>query len=130
MCQKIICNKCKSNTCLIKKHCPVEWLNRIEVKKIQVEHQAKEVVFKEGGYVEGIYFIQHGKVKVVSKGADKREQIVRTSIDGQVLGHRGFGDDKYPVSAVAISDTTVCFIDNDTLYGAFMEHPKLTLHMM
>src|ERR1035437_3491546 len=130
MTKRISCKECSNAVCFIKMHCNSGWLCKIESKKIQIEHQARDIIFREGGYVEGIYFIQHGNVKVVAKGTDNRDQIVRIAVDGQVLGHRGFGDDKYPISAVALSDTTVCFIDNETLYGAFMEHPKLTLHMM
>jgi CRP-like cAMP-binding protein len=130
MSKKIICKKCSNSACFIKKHCSSDWLKRIELKKIQIEHQAKDIIFREGGYMEGVYFIQQGKVKVVAKGANNKEQIVRMAIDGQILGHRGSGDDKYPISAIALCDTTVCFIDNDTLYDAFMEIPKLTLQMM
>ena len=130
MSKKIICKECNNADCFIKKHCDSGWLDRIEVKKIQIEHQEKDIIFREGGYVEGIYFIQHGKVKVVAKGTDNRDQIVRLANDGQVLGHRGLGDDKYPISAVALCNTIVCFIDNETLYEAFMSIPKLTLQMM
>ena len=130
MTKRISCKECSNAVCFIKMHCNSVWLIKIESKKIQIEHMARDIIFREGGYVEGVYFIQHGNVKVVAKGTDNRDQIVRMAVDGQVLGHRGFGDDKYPISAVAISDTIVCFIDNETLYGAFMENPKLTLHMM
>jgi len=128
--EKISCKECVNAVCFIRQHCSSVWLSKIELKKIQIEHQAKDCIFREGGYVEGVYFIQKGFVKVVSKRADNREQIVRLAAKGQVLGHRGFGDDKYPISAVALSDTTVCFIDNDTLYEVFMNNPKLTLQMM
>ena len=128
--KKISCKKCNNSICFIKQYCSSEWLNKIELKKIQINHQAKDCIFREGGYVEGIYFIQQGNVKIVAIRADKREQIVRLASDGQVLGHRGYGDDKYPVSAVALSDTTVCFIDNDTLFEVFMNIPRLTIRMM
>jgi CRP-like cAMP-binding protein len=128
MCE-ITCKKCKTN-CFINGHCSSEWIEKIESKKIQIDHRAKDCIFREGGYVEGIYFIQHGNVKIVSKGVDKKEQIVRLATDGQVLGHRGDGDDKYPVSAVALSDTVVCFIDNNTLNNAFMNNPKLAINLM
>ena len=128
--KKITCKECNNTICFIKQNCSPVWLNMIELKKIQIEHQAKDCIFREGGYVEGIYFMQRGFVKLVSKRVDNREQIVRLAAAGQVLGHRGLGDDKYPISAVALNDTTVCFIDNDTLYEVFMNNPKLTLQMM
>ncbi len=127
---KITCKECDNAACFIKRRCSAEWLKKIELKKIQIEHKAKDVIFREGGYVEGVYFIQKGKVKIAAKGADNKEQIVRLAIEGQILGHRGSGDEKYPISAVALCDTTVCFIDNDTLYDAFMNIPKLTIQMM
>jgi CRP-like cAMP-binding protein len=130
MSEKITCKKCDNEACFIKKTLPSSWLNKIEPKKIQIEHLAKDIIFREEGYVHGVYFIKHGHVKVIAKGAEKREQIVRLAVKGHVLGHRGLGDDRYPVSAVACTDTTVCFFDNDTLYDAFMNNPKLILQMM
>lgn len=130
MSEKITCKKCDNNACFIKKTLPSRWLTKIELKKIQIEHLAKDAIFREGGYVRGVYFIKTGKVKIVAKGAENKEQIVRLAIEGHVLGHRGLGDDKYPVSAIACIDSTVCFIDNDTLYDAFMDNPKLILQMM
>ncbi len=129
MSKKITCTECSNSACFIKKHLHSAWLNKIELKKIQIEHRKKDCLFREGGYVQGAYFIQNGNVKIVAKGADKKEQIVRLASEG-VLGHRGLGDDKYPISAVALTDTTVCFIDNDTLYDAFMNNPSFTLQMM
>ncbi len=124
---KISCKECNSDACFIKQQCSSDWIDKIEFKKIQINHQAEDCIFREGGYVEGIYFIQHGNAKIVARGAENRELIVRLATVGHVLGHRGSRDDKYPVSAIALSDTTICFIDNDTLYDVFMNNPKLTL---
>jgi CRP-like cAMP-binding protein len=128
--KKISCNDCNNFDCFIKKHCTPECLAKIGLNRIQIEHQAKDTIFREGGYVGGMYFIQHGQVKIVANGGDNREQIVRMATDGQIFGHRGLGDDKYPVSAVALSDTVVCFIDNTTLYEAYMVNPKLTYEVL
>lgn len=130
MSKKISCKECNNTVCFIKQYCSSDWIKKIELKKIQIDHRAKDCIFREGGYVEGIYFIQHGNVKIVAKGADNKEQIVRLATDGHVLGHRGYGDDKYPVSAVALSDTIVCFIDNKTLNDALMNNPRLAINLM
>ena len=130
MSEKITCKKCDTHACFIKKTLPSSWLTKIELKKIQIDHLAKDTIFREEGYVRGVYFIKTGKVKIIAKGVEKKEQIVRLAIEGHALGHRGLGDDKYPVSAVACIDSTVCFIDNDTLYDAFINNPKLILQMM
>ena len=129
MSKKITCVDCDNASCFIKKHLDTDWLKKIELKKIQIEHHTKDCLFREGGYVQGVFFIQRGNIKIVSKGADNKEQIVRLASEG-VLGHRGFGDDKYPISAVALSYSIVCFIDNDILYDVFINNPKFTLQMM
>jgi CRP-like cAMP-binding protein len=59
-----------------------------------------------------------------------RQQIVRFASDGHILGHRGFGNDVYPISAVAMEDSIICFIENNTLYDLFMNNPELTYSMM
>ncbi len=128
--KKVSCRECNNEDCLIKRHCTPDYLAKIGLKRVQIEHQAKDSIFREGGYVGGIYFIQHGKVKIIAHGGDDREQIVRMATDGQIFGHRGLGDDLYTVSAFALSDTVVCFIDNDTMYDAYMHNPKLTYQML
>lgn len=80
--------------------------------------------------MEGIYFIQCGNVKIISKGADKKEQIVRLATVGQALGHRGNGDDEYPVSAIALTGTVVCFFDNNTFNDVLMNNPELAVNLM
>ena len=121
---QITCQEC-TTTCFIKQHCASLW-----IKKVQINHLAKDTIFREGGYVEGIYIIQQGNVEVISDGADNKEQIIRFVTDGQLVGHRGTGDDKYPISATTLSNTTVCFIDNQTLQDAFINNPTLAVSIM
>jgi len=78
----------------------------------------------------GIYFIYRGKVKVTIKGENDKEQIVRLAKDGHILGHRGFGDESYPISASAIEDSLLCFVDNTTIFDAFQSNPEFTYHLM
>ncbi len=73
----------------------------------------------EGSPVFGAYFIMEGKVKVISTGFNNKEQIVRLATDGHILGHRGCSEEIYPIGAIALDDSLVCFFDNDILYEAF-----------
>jgi CRP-like cAMP-binding protein len=87
-------------------------------------------VIRQGLPVEGIFFIQHGKVKVVINSFQDREQIVRLAADGHILGHRGLGNDLYPISAIALDDSLVCFVKNEVLNKLFHENPKLVIALM
>jgi CRP/FNR family transcriptional regulator len=80
--------------------------------------------------VFGLYFIKHGKIKVTSSDQGGNERIVRLATDGQVVGHRSYGVESYTIGATALDDSVICFIDNDTLYNAFMKNPTFTYKLM
>ena len=98
--------------------------------KNQLWYKKGQYIFREGDRIFGLYFIENGKVKIISTGLNNREQIVRLATVGHVIGHRGYGSETYPVGAVALEDTQVCFFDNDIIYDAFMNNPKLTIALM
>lgn len=126
---KIYCKICDNTQCFIRK-CSPEWIATIDSKKTQVRYAKGQHIFLEGIPVLGIYFIQQGKVKVIASGINGKKQIVRLANDGHILGHRGYGGDIYPVSAVALEDSLICFVENHLLYKAFMENPEFTFELM
>lgn len=128
--KNISCKECLNKNCLIRANCSVEWLNILSNSKYHFIQKQGQYIFIEGNPVFGIYFIKEGKVKIASSGQGNKEQIVRLARDGHILGHRGLGGDFYPVSAVAMEDTSLCFIENKILYDAFMANPKFTYELM
>jgi len=40
--------------------------------------------------------------------------------NGHILGHKGIGTEFYPISAIAIANSSVCFIKNEDLQQMFM----------
>ena len=67
-----------------------------------------ELIIKEGDKADNIYMVKHGRVKVYSNYTESVEVIARFATDGQVIGHRGFGEDfTFSISAVALSPTSV-----------------------
>lgn len=128
--KNIFCRECLNNNCFVRKHCSADWLDTLSLAKYQFLQKKGQYVFIEGNPVFGIYFIKEGKVKVTASGHRNREQIVRLAKDGHILGHRGLGGDFYPVSAVSMEDTTLCFFENKILHEAFMANPEFTYELM
>jgi CRP-like cAMP-binding protein len=114
----------------VQQYCTAEWLHNISREKNQVLYKKGQYIFREGDRVFGLYFIQQGKVKIISTGINGKEQIVRLAIDGHIIGHRGYGSETYPIGAVALEDTRTCFLDNDILYSVFMNNPRFTYALM
>jgi CRP-like cAMP-binding protein len=124
-----ICLACESKNCFIKE-CSPEWMEWLGTKKSESFYKKGQQVITKGHPIFGMYFIRHGKVKVISSDWRGKEQIVRLASDGHILGHRGYGGESYPIGAVAMDDSSICFIENDMLYQSFLNNPAFTYKLM
>ncbi|MFB6307059.1 MAG: Crp/Fnr family transcriptional regulator [Flavobacteriales bacterium] len=124
------CTDCPVKDCFIQKGCNKEWLNILSDRKTMVTFDKGKEIIHEGNPVFGIYFIYSGKVKVTSTGFNDKRQIVRFTKEGDILGHRGYGGEIYPINAEAMERSEVCFIDNETVHEAFMENVHFTFNLM
>jgi CRP-like cAMP-binding protein len=128
--REVSCDKCTTKNCFIQTCKDEKLLSFISgVKRTSFYKKKQHVVF-EGNQVMGLYFILSGKIKVVSSGLYGKTQVVRLTQNGDVIGHRGYGGETYPISAITIDDSEICFVDNDSIYKAFMDNPKLTFELM
>lgn len=126
----INCQECKNLDCTILKNCSLDWLNYINTSKTCFQVKKGDIILHEGNIVEGIHFIQEGKVKVFKTGVNSREQIVRLSKSGDILGHRGWERNKMPISASAIENSIICFVNNNDFSNTLKHNAKLTYDLM
>ena len=93
---------------LIENYCTPEWRKLAWSNTSTTHFSAGEIIFREGQKAENIYMVKQGRVKVYSNYSPDVETIVRFASDGQVIGHRGFGEDfTFSVSAVTLSPSSV-----------------------
>ncbi len=91
-----------------------EWLPAVDANRRTFGFKKREIIFREDEAVTGIYFLNTGKAKVHKKWGSDKELIVRFAGAGDILGHRGLGKESvYPISATAIEEVSVCFVDLD-----------------
>ncbi len=128
--EKVECNRCTSDNCFIKKYCSKEYLEKISASKNQNFYKKGDSIFREGNTMLGIHFIQKGGVKVVTTNLNGREQVVRLLSDGNILGHRVLGNDKYYFNAIALMDTEVCFIDTNVFRDTCMNSPDFSYNLI
>jgi CRP-like cAMP-binding protein len=104
---------CDLRSCTFCRQCLEEWLPAVEANRKTFKVDKGETIFREGEPVTGIYFIYEGIFKVHKQWGDK-ELIVRFARNGDILGHRGLGDEPvFPVSGTALEPSSVCFIGLD-----------------
>ncbi|MFY7963348.1 MAG: Crp/Fnr family transcriptional regulator [Chitinophagaceae bacterium] len=90
-----------------------------------------QFIFSENGYPQGLYCINHGKIKLATAGLNGKEQILRLLKDGDVAGYRSLiSNDRYHCSAIAMEDCSVCFIPRDKFFEMVKTNPKLNLELL
>lgn len=127
------CSECANEKCLVKKNLShINNLNpEITEQKYTIQCKKSRQFIMEGAPVNGLYFIRSGKVKVIKTGYNGKEQILRLSKDGEVIGHRGFGmGETYKIGATALEDTVLCNFSTDLLKDILLEQPKVTFDFM
>lgn len=113
------------------KFCLKEWLPAVAANKKNFIVKKGKQVFKEGDIVTGIYFVNTGTIKVHKKWDAEKELVLRFARQGDIVGHLGLGNvDLYPVSATAIEDTLVCYIDMAFLESTITVNNNFVIKLM
>jgi CRP-like cAMP-binding protein len=73
-----------------------------------------EIIFREGSYPSGIFYIKNGKAKKYKVVKDGGEQIIYVANTGELIGyHAVLADNRYPDSAAALETSTITFIPRE-----------------
>lgn len=115
---------------IFKKHCSKEWLPVFDINNKLVKIQAKERIFNEGDPVKGIYFIEKGKFKVLSRFNEQQEKIIRIAGDGDILGHRGIHADTFPISVEALTDAELTYVPMDIFIKILRSNPDMAIYLI
>ena len=80
--------------------------------------------------MKGIYFVEKGKLKVLSKAFDGSEKIIRLVAPGMILGHRGLHAKHYPISAESLTDAIVTFMPLPTFVDMLKANPEMAVYLI
>ena len=79
--------------------------------KTERVYKKGEIIFREQGYPDGIFYIIEGKVKKYKLDKDGKEHIIYVANTGELLGyHAILSDDRYPDSAAALEESKIAFV--------------------
>ena len=122
---------CDLESCLMCSLVLKEWKLAIDSHRKNFNAKKGEQIFKEGDPVAGVYFVYKGNVKVHKHWGDK-ELIVRFANPGKIFGHRGLGTHSsvYPISATALEETSLCFIDLEFFMATLKVNHDFAFNLM
>lgn len=115
---------------IFSKYCSEDWRQILYKNQSVFIVNTGSSIFSEGEEVKGIFIINKGRVKVISSYDKTKERIHRLAGEGKLLGHRGFAASKYPVSAIALSETVVTFIPKDIFRTLIRTNPDLSIYII
>ncbi len=90
-----------------------------------------EVIFREGAYPSGIYYIRNGKVKKYKVDSESRERIIYVANTGEILGyHAILSSDNYPDSAAVLEESIIVFIPREDFLKALDQSDVLNRRLL
>lgn len=90
-----------------------------------------QIMMHEGSRPNGVYCIHSGKAKIYRLGTEGKEQIIRFSVDGDLIGYRSLlSGETLSASIQVLEDTHACFIPRSMMFSTIEENPKFSLNMM
>lgn len=123
-------NACDLKSCFLCTRCQPEWILAIAQHKRTFALKKGEILFQEGEVVREMFFVYGGTVKVHKHWGEK-ELIIRFARKGDIVGHRGLGDDThYPVSATALQASTICAVPLDFFKASLKVNHELLYELM
>lgn len=106
------CKTCSLRNCTILSKCRTEFLDLVNHSKLCLFYKKGQELFHENSDAKGIYVISKGLVKLQIAGFKGKPFILYLAHTGAMIGHQVNAARKNQVSAIAVEDTEVCFIEN------------------
>ncbi len=110
---------------------PTDVYKVLTAHKREQVYKQNEVIFREGSYPSGIYYITKGKVKKYKVDNEGKEQIIYLASTGQLIGyHAVLSEDRYPDSAAVLEESTIAFIPKEDFLNALDYSPLLNNRLL
>lgn len=125
------CLLCTSRKDSIFNFCSMIELEKTNESKTCQSYKKGQVIFHEGSQPYGFFCIYSGKVKILKKNSEGKEQIIRLAKPGDPIGYRSvLTDTKYSASAMAMEDSMVCFIPKEHFHNLITNNEKVAAEII
>lgn len=90
-----------------------------------------EIIFREGAYPTGIFFISKGRVKKYKVDKERREHIIYVANTGELIGyHAILAQDRYPDFAATLEESKIIFIPKENFLEVLNQSTVLTNRLL
>jgi len=125
------CSKCPIKSFNLLNNLTHEELETISKAKTIVKLKKGENFLHEGHATNGVYCISKGKCKMTKLNTNGKEQIVKFSKQGDVLGHRSIlSEEPIGLTATALDEMEVCLIPKEEILETIKHNTRFSLQVM
>jgi CRP-like cAMP-binding protein len=115
----------------ILKELPPEDFTLLTAHQHERVYQKGEIIFREGAYSSGIFYIKSGKAKKYTTDKEGREQIIYVANTGELIGyHAILSEDRYPDSATALEKSIIVFISKEDFLAVLQQSTILSTRLL
>lgn len=87
----------------------------------------KQIIFSEGSYPNGLYFINKGKVKTYKTNSDNKELITGLHKEGDFIGYHALLEEGvYTESASALEDTEMSLVSKEDFFTLIYKNSEVS----
>ena len=105
---------------------PEDDFARLTAHQSEQAYNKGEVIFREGSYPSGIFYIKKGKVKKY-KVVESGEQIIYVANTGELIGyHAILSEERFPDSAAVLEESLIVFIPREDFLYALQQSAILS----
>ncbi len=102
-------------------------LKKLSLQKEIRKLSKKEVVYKEGGFPKGVFFVNRGKIKTFKTHDQGKELITGLYKEGEFFGYLALMDEtKYADSAEALDESELCFIPKEDFFPLLYKNAEVS----
>jgi CRP-like cAMP-binding protein len=110
---------------------PLSDVKLLTAHKLEQVYKKGAIIFREGAYPSGIFYITSGKVKKYKLDKDGREQIIYVANTGELLGyHAILSEDRFPDSAAALEESMIAFIPKEDFLETLQQSEVLSRRLL
>lgn len=110
---------------------PAADVESLMANKSEQLYKKGEIIFREGAYPSGIFYVVDGKVKKYKLDKDAKEHIIYVANTGELLGyHALLSEDRYPDCAAALEASRIAFIPKEDFLNALEQSDVLSRRLL
>lgn len=111
-------------------------LNSIELDTIPIENgplvfKRNDIIYEEGGRINGFYCVVKGIIKIYKTGFDGKDQIIRFAKHGDIMGFRSTITGELACTTTkVIEDASICYIPGELVKSYVKSNGEFAMDLL